>query len=99
MPADAHTLVEADIRQGYVRHRLYSFQVRSHYGGIQRGRNLFLIMLKHFVHIRTYGLYVQHTLGIRCGISKSYARGTLLIDQVRWSYVEYARATLEVRYS
>ena len=41
---------------------------------MRRGRNLFLSMLENFVRIRTYGLYAKH-----------YARGLLLIGQVRWS--------------
>jgi hypothetical protein len=49
-----HTLLYADIRWRYVRHRLYTFQARSRtvaYAGIRRGRKLFLSMFKNFVRI------------------------------------------------
>ena len=55
------------------------------HAGIRRSRILLLSMLKNFVRIRTYGLYAKHILGIR-SIRESYARGTLLIGQVRCSY-------------
>jgi S-formylglutathione hydrolase FrmB len=48
------TPVYADIRYGYVRHTLYTFQTRSHtvaYAGIRRGRQFFLSMFKNFVRI------------------------------------------------
>ena len=57
---------------------LYMFQARCDtlaYGGIRRGRKLLLGMCTNCVRIATYGLYAKHTIGI----SKSYARGTLLI--------------------
>jgi hypothetical protein len=52
---------------GLVRHRLYTFQARSHtvaYAGIRRGRKVVLSILKNCVRVRTYGLYAKHTLGI-----------------------------------
>ena len=48
--------------------------IRFKHAGIRRGRKLFLSMLKNLVRIPTYGLNAE------------YARGTLLIGRVRWSY-------------
>ena len=63
-----HTLVYADNRWGYVRHKFCTFEARSHtmaHADIRRSRILFLNMLKNFGRIQAYGLYVKHTVGIR----------------------------------
>ena len=60
-----HTPVYADIREGYVRQRFYTFQARSHTVAYGEAENFFLSMFKNFVRIRTYGLYDKHTLGTR----------------------------------
>jgi hypothetical protein len=62
-----HTPVYADIRQGYVRHMLYTFQARSQtvaYAGIRRGR-IFFKRVQTFCAYQAYALYDKHTLGTR----------------------------------
>ena len=47
---------------------LHTFQARCDtlaYAGIRRVRKLLLGMFKNCVRIPTYGLYANHTLGIR----------------------------------
>ena len=76
-----HTPVYADIRWGYVRHRLYTFQARSHtvaYAGIRRGRKFFLSMFKNVVRIGR----MLYTISILLAHAE-YAGGT---PDVRYSY-------------
>ena len=83
-----HTPVYADIRYGYVRHRLYTFQARSRtvaYAGIRRGRNFFLSMFKNFVRIGrmlyTISILYRHTLNT-LEVRQMYGTHTLVFPRI-----------------